>query len=33
MKICTGDVRLPLIKMEDDHTALLKAVMEDLGLI
>jgi len=33
MKLCTGDVRLPLIKMEDDHTALLKAVMEDLGLI
>ena len=33
MKLCTGDVRLPLIKMEDIHTKVLKAVMEDLGLI
>ena len=33
MGLCTGDVRLPLIKMEDCHTEILKAEMEKLGLI
>ncbi len=33
MGLCTGDVRLPLVKMEKGHTAALKAVMENLGLL
>jgi 4-hydroxy-tetrahydrodipicolinate synthase len=33
MGLCNGDVRLPLIKMEDCHTKILKAEMEKLGLI
>ncbi|MDX1358188.1 MAG: 4-hydroxy-tetrahydrodipicolinate synthase [Clostridia bacterium] len=33
MGLCTGDVRLPLIKMEDCHTEILKAEMDKLGLI
>ena len=33
MGLCTGDVRLPLVKMEDNHTAVLKETMASLGMI
>jgi len=33
MGLCNGDVRLPLIKMEDDHTEILSSVMKTLGLV
>lgn len=33
MNQCTGDVRLPLVKMEDSHTAVLKDTMTSMGLI
>lgn len=33
MGLCTGDVRLPLVKMEDAHTEILKKEMTALGLI
>jgi len=29
----TGEVRLPLVEMEDDHTPLLKEAMKKLRLI
>jgi len=33
MGLCTGDVRLPLINMEECHTKILKAKMADLGIL
>ena len=33
MGLCTGDVRLPLIQMEECYTKILKAEMADLGLL
>lgn len=33
MGLCTGEVRLPLVKMEENHTEVLKTVMEKLSLI
>lgn len=33
MGLCTGDVRLPLVKMEETHTKVLKKAMDSLGLI
>jgi len=33
MGLCTGDVRLPLIKLEECHTKILKAEMANLGIL
>ncbi|MCD6322758.1 MAG: 4-hydroxy-tetrahydrodipicolinate synthase [Clostridiales bacterium] len=33
MGLCTGDVRLPLIKMEEHQTKILRTEMTDLGLL